>query len=314
MNLFDSNNRLFVLARQAKRLPHIALAIPLTFAIVLVGQIAGGLPMVLLLRWLVPQGSAGLSQQPTLYGAGTALFLIGAFGLIFVLLWAWLWAFEKRPFWTLGFERAGAFMQYLRGLGLGVAMFALGLAALAAMGWVAPERGGEAYEGWAAVGGVLLVAIGWAVQGAAEETLTRGWLMGVVGARYRPWLGVLVASLVFTLLHGLNPNIAPLPLLNLFLFAVFAALYALWDGSLWGIAAWHAAWNWAQGNLFGLQVSGNTDGGPILWNLQEAGPDLITGGAFGPEGGLAVTGMLVIGIAIVGARLWAKRQRATAGA
>jgi len=48
----------------------------------------------------------------------------------------------------------------------------------------------------------------------------------------------------------------PTALANLALYGLFAALYALREGGIWGISAQHTAWNWAQGNIFGLQVSG----------------------------------------------------------
>lgn len=300
--MFEPANRLFELARRGQRLPHIALAIPLTFGVVLAAQIGGGLPL-LLAQWFV-FGDRGLPQdQPLLHGAAIALFLVAAFGPIFLLLTLWLRLFEKRPLWTLGFEHDGAARKYARGLLVGCGLFAASVGLLAPFGYVAPEAGLPEREGWSALGGVLVIFLGWMVQGAAEEALTRGWLMNVIGARYKPWLGVLVSSLVFAVLHGLNPNIGALPLLNLFLFAVFAALYALWEKSLWGICATHSAWNWMQGNVFGLQVSGSAEAGPALFNLTEAGPDWFTGGAFGPEGGLAVTVILVLSIAVLAARL-----------
>lgn len=117
--------------------------------------------------------------------------------------------------------------------------------------------------------------------------------MNVVGARYGPWLGVLASVLVFAMLHGLNPSVGPLPLFNLALFGLFAALYALREGSLWGVCALHSVWNWMQGNVFGLAVSGNSGSGPTLWDLGAAGPDRWTGGSFGPEGGLSVTLVLL---------------------
>ncbi len=272
----------------------------MTAAFVFTGALVGGLPIQLGLMAIFPDGRKSLADQPFLAGLATALILVGAFGAALVLLWGWLKWVEKRPFWTLGFERDGALMKYGRGILVGLAMFVASLGLSAALGYIAPETVNPQREGWAALGGVLIIFLGWMMQGAAEETLMRGWLMSVVGARYRPWIGVLVSSLVFAILHGLNPNISLLPLINLFLFGIFAALYALWEGGLWGIAAQHAAWNWVQGNLFGMEVSGS-GGGPILLNLQETEPDLITGGAFGPEGGLAVTAMLIIAIAALAA-------------
>jgi len=58
------------------------------------------------------------------------------------------------------------------------------------------------------------------VQGPAEEVLFRGWLLPVIGARYLPWIGVLVSSLIFSLAHAGSMSYAPLvplALLNLFL-------------------------------------------------------------------------------------------------
>jgi len=83
---------------------------------------------------------------------------------------------------------------------------------------------------------------------------------------------------------------------NLFLFGVFAALYALREGRVWGVFGMHAAWNWMQGNVLGLSVSGAPPVGGTWIRLVDAGPVWLTGGAFGPEGGLAVSAVLVVGV------------------
>jgi hypothetical protein len=123
--------------------------------------------------------------------------------------------------------------------------------------------------------------------------------MPVIGARYRPIWGILSSSLVFAVLHSLNPNLNPIAILNLFLFGLFTALYALYEGGLWGVFSLHTVWNWAQGNLFGFEVSGLARPVGTLFDLMEVGPDAITGGPFGPEGGLAVTVVLVVGCGVV---------------
>jgi len=221
-------------------------------------------------------------------------------------LWGWLTWYEKRPFWTIGLERRGAGLKYLRGLWIGLIMFAVSVGISAALGFVAfEENSGGQPQGLAAVGGVLLVFLGWTIQGPEEEALARGWLLPIIGARYKPLAGIIISAVVFAIYHSLNPNVNPIAFLNLFLFGVFTAFYALVEGGLWGIFGIHAAWNWAQGNLFGFEVSGMPPVGGMLFNLMEVGPDVVTGGPFGPEGGLAVS---IILIASTGA-VWLVAER-----
>ena len=64
--------------------------------------------------------------------------------------------------------------------------------------------------------------------------------------------------------------------------------------------AMHTAWNLSQGNIFGLDVSGNVAHAALIRTSHTAGAkDLITGGAFGPEGGLAVTFVTTVCMVIV---------------
>ena len=320
MNLpFDSHNRLFELARSGKRLPHLLVAILLSVMFVLVAGIVGGIAALTIILFLsIMNGQitpAELSQpgnQATLThmlmpdtAVEQVILLVLSFAPIFLLLWAWLTLVEKRPLWTLGLERRGLGQKYLRGLVVGLLMFAASVGLPAALGYMVVENDTLQPQGLAALGGVLLVFLGWAVQGPAEEALTRGWLLPVIGARYKPWLGVVISSLVFAVFHSLNPHLSPIAVFNLFLFGVFTCLYALYEGGLWGVFGIHAVWNWAEGNVFGLAVSGGGAPGGTLFNLMEVGPDTITGGSFGPEGGLAVTVVLLIGCVIV----WNLSQR-----
>lgn len=321
-NLLSPENHLFKLARSGQRLPHLILAVGLGFLIVLLAQFTGGVIGILInLRLSITNGEVNLAtldiSDPvvvtTLLQPNTALeqviLLVFAFGPIFLLLWAWLALFEKRPLTSLGLERSGAGFKYLRGLAVGWLMFGAAIAISAAFGYIAFEAGDPQSQGLAALGGVLFVFLGWTVQGPAEEALTRGWLLPVIGARYNPTLGIIVSSLLFTVLHLLNPNLSLIAILNLFLFGLFASLYALYEGGLWGVFSLHAVWNWAQGNLFGLEVSGQPAPGGTLFNLREVGPDVVTGGPFGPEGGLAVTTVLLVSCGLV----WWANRRQTAG-
>lgn len=275
--------------------------------------------LALVIAFLVPSvlGYVGLLVGVSLVGplagpllgeAGAALVgavdlvirLVFGFGPIFLFLWAWTNLFEERPFWTLGLERGGALRRYGRGMLLGLVMFGAVVGVTALLGYAALDRTTDpGLRGTNVLGAVLLVYLGWAAQGPAEEILSRGWLLQAVGAGWGPVAGVLVSSVFFALLHSLNPNLSPISVLNLFLVGVFLALWVLHEGSLWGVFAWHGVWNWAQGNLFGYEVSGSAFEGGAFLDLRETGPDAVTGGPFGPEGGFVVTAVVLAGIATI---------------
>lgn len=152
---------------------------------------------------------------------------------------------------------------------------------------------------------ILVLLLGFIIQGSTEEILTRGWLMQVIASRHGLAWGVGLSSALFGLLHA--ANIEPSPelfagVLNIVLFGVFIGLYAAREGSLWGVCGWHAAWNWLLGLGFGLEVSGQViETTPLVIDLgtQTTVPWWITGAAFGPEGSVITTAVLLIGSVVL---------------
>ena len=113
------------------------------------------------------------------------------------------------------------------------------------------------------------------------------------------WVAVFSNAVIFAALHLLNNGISVLAFINLVLFGVFASLYFIKRGSIWGIGALHSMWNLVQGNFWGLRVSGIASECSIFRSTMVEGRSIINGGAFGPEGGLGVSGVLLIGICIL---------------
>ena len=259
---------------------------------IIISQIIGGIALVASYGLNVVETlSSGAPMSPGLL----TTVLITGFLPIFFIVWFWLWLLEKRGLASVGMGLKGALRNYLRGLLVGLLMFGGAVAVMSLLGFTEIEN---PFSG-ASTSAAFMVLIGWIVQGAGEEVVTRGFLLQIFGRTTNTLTGILVSALIFTAFHALNANTGWLPFLNLFLFGVFAALYTLWEGGLWGIFAIHSIWNWAQGNLFGFEVSGNVIESGIILDLAETGPDIITGGLFGPEGGLAVTLVLLIGMALV---------------
>ncbi len=232
----------------------------------------------------------------------TGLMLVG-FLPIYLLVWGWLRVFEHRPLWTIGMEKKEWLSKYLRGALVGSVMISAAVGLPAMFGYIQLQGNSSGVS--VATMGALILVMGWVVQGAAEEVLFRGFLLQIIGSRFGVIAGVLVTSILFALLHIFNASLGVIALINLMLFGVFAAFYTLWEGSLWGVFAVHSFWNWVQGNLFGMEVSGLPVRLEALIDLKEVGPDWFTGGAFGPEGGIAVTLLLLAGIAV----LWLLESR-----
>lgn len=238
-----------------------------------------------LLRALLGRGnSADLSMV-------TALFAT-AIGTGSALLFCYL--AEGRYPQDLGLSPRRAGAEYLVGIPIGLALFSAAIGMAAGIGAVRILPADTVN-----VPLLCLYGVGFLIQGMSEEVLCRGVLMGSLLRRCPIWVSVVTNSAVFSLLHLANNGVAPLALLNVFLFGVLASLYVIRRGSLWGACAIHSVWNFAQGNLFGASVSGNSTGPSPLNTEQIAEKALWNGGAFGPEGGLCVTAVLLIGIAVL---------------
>lgn len=286
---------MFELVRTGKKITHGVLAVFLVLIFFLIGQLlGGGMDFFIKNQHIIPEP---VLKHPNVWLAAFYEFKDDILYFIPVLIPLFLWIkfYEKRSFSSLGFQFSKAIQNYSKGIFYGGLMFCGAFALLYLLGFLEFEIGTPALQGINFIFPSVLVFVGYIFQGGTEEIILRGWLMPVVGSKFKKWIGLVVSALIFSLLHGLNPGITALAVLNLFVFGIFIGLYAINEGSIWGVCGWHTIWNWLQGSFFGLEVSGNS-GAPTIFNFKENGPDLITGGFFGPEGGLAVTIVLTIGI------------------
>lgn len=225
----------------------------------------------------------------------TAFSLLATAGVIVVTIF-YCTKLERRRLFTLGFVKKGAIPEYFAGLGIGLVMFSAAYGIIILSG----QATFNGFNAEASIPTILFFFVGFLVQGMSEEVLFRGYYF-VSGScsRNNIALAIFISSAFFALFHGGNNGISVMAMLNLFLFGIFAALYFLRRGSIWGIAAIHSVWNFAQGNIFGCAVSGTSSGSALLTTTYVGTNTLFNGGAFGPEGGLGVTIVLFIGIVIL---------------
>jgi membrane protease YdiL (CAAX protease family) len=145
--------------------------------------------------------------------------------------------------------------------------------------------------------GVAVTALVFILVGWYEELLSRGyWLQNLRDGLNLAW-GVAISSALFALAHSANPNVTWVAIVGLFAAGLFLAYGYLRTGLLWLSIGLHIGWNFFEGAVFGFPVSGSTPYTLIHQTVQ--GPELITGGEFGPEAGLIVLPAMLLGAGLI---------------
>ena len=230
-------------------------------------------------------------------------FVIGAavlFSSATLVGWACGFLFEELPFQALGWSPHHG---WLRNLAIGSAVGA-GSLVLAAI-FAAATRSFHFdldSSGAAPIGKTLAMSVFvFVFAGAAEEALFRGYPLQTLTRANLSWLGVLLTSVPFALVHLNNPNVARgFTFVNTALAGVWLAIAYLRTRSMWLPLGLHWSWNWMQASILGLPVSGISRLTPApLLHATNAGPDWLTGGAYGIEGGAACTVALLLSTLVV---------------
>jgi len=153
------------------------------------------------------------------------------------------------------------------------------------------------------------------VIGFYEELFSRGYQLknlaeGFSGKFFNPRAAIILATILtsggFGLLHVLNPHSSLSSLLNTILAGIFLATGYILTGQLAIPIALHISWNFFQGCVFGFPVSGGIFQSATFILIKQSGPDLWTGGQYGPEAGLLATISMLIGILMIS--LWVKNR------
>ena len=154
--------------------------------------------------------------------------------------------------------------------------------------------------------------------GVYEEMVSRGYHLrnmaeGLQGRFFSPRMALLAAyllsSMLFGSLHMTNPNATITSTIFLMAAGLFLGLGYVLTGELAIPIGLHITWNFFQGCVFGFPVSG-TEVSATFIAIQQSGPELVTGGAFGPESGLIGLAAIALGSALI--VLWVRRMHGKA--
>jgi membrane protease YdiL (CAAX protease family) len=219
------------------------------------------------------------------------------FGLLLLLLLAWVRFVERRPLASVGLQHEHMFRSYLRGHAIGM----ISVTAIITVIWIAggyeASHGATAYSNPSAMVSILLLLPALALQSSVEELLFRGWLLSVLARKFNVIVAIVVSSLLFSFLH-FSPDQHWLVTLGTFMFGIFACSWALRSRSILGVMGWHSGWNWLLAVGFGLPLT-SIDLGipPLLVGMRPIGADWLTGGAQGPEASVICLAYFALAIA-----------------
>ena len=219
-----------------------------------------------------------------------------SFVIILFLFIFWVKVIEKNALSSLGFVKRN-WLKYLV-WGIMISLVQMGVIAL-----VYQVSGIGSFELNELSLEPILFILGlfpfWLLQGGTEEVATRGWLLTRIAARTNLPLAIAISSSLFGILHMGNAGVTFLSVLNIVLDGVLAGLLLVYTDSIWLVVAQHGTWNYVQGNLLGFQVSGTGADASIFSFTVGSGPDWLTGGAFGAEGSIITTLVLLVSLVIV---------------
>lgn len=134
-----------------------------------------------------------------------------------------------------------------------------------------------------------------AVAAAFEEALFRGYILQTFSRSGLAWLAIALTSLFFGVVHIGNPNAGAISTANTILAGIWFGVAYLKTRDLWFVWGMHLMWNWVQGAIFGIEISGLTDLAslPLLKEI-DSGPTWLTGETYGVEGGIVATIALLV--------------------
>jgi membrane protease YdiL (CAAX protease family) len=241
----------------------------------------------------------------------------GVAGLAGAVLSVWLAVrfLDRRPFRDLGFRLdRGWWLDLLFGLALGTLLMTAIFLVESGLGWISVAGTFETTGTGAPFAlSILIPLAAFACVGFSEEAVSRGYQLRnaaeglnypTLGPRRAVVLAWVFSSVFFGALHAGNPNATALSTFNITLAGLMLGFGYVLSGQLAIPIGLHVTWNFFQNAVYGLPVSGFETFGASFLSTEQAGPELWTGGTFGPEGGLIAPAAMLLGVLLTA--LWVR--------
>lgn len=217
--------------------------------------------------------------------------------------WVMLRFVEHRPLVSLGFSLKGRGKDMLYGMLVAFAILGAGFGVGVLSGGI--DVTAVSFQPLSLLSAFIIFTFG----AVGEEIMMRGYILRrLLDARMNRFLALALSSFLFAFAHIFNPNLAFLPMLNLWLAGMLLGAAYLYTRNLWFAFSLHTFWNWMQGSVLGYKVSG-IDFGTSLIAQHMPENNVLNGGSFGFEGSVLCSVFTVV--ATVGIIWFYERRKAT---
>ncbi|MEP7213706.1 MAG: type II CAAX endopeptidase family protein [Acidobacteriota bacterium] len=135
---------------------------------------------------------------------------------------------------------------------------------------------------------------------AFEEAFFRGYMFQTLARSGLAWFAIVLTAVFFGAVHLGNPAVSSISTADTVVAGILFGIAYLKTRDLWFPFGIHLMWNWMQGSVFGIEVSGLTELSSVsIFKEIDRGPDWLTGGTYGIEGGIASTAALIITVLFI---------------
>ena len=204
---------------------------------------------------------------------------------VMLCVWLFIRFIDRKPLESIGLRIKGYEKDLKMGLALGAGLIAIGFLILFILGYLSVD--GFSFP----VGTLILYFLLFVVVSFHEEIMMRGYVLNNLMLSMNRYAALSISSVIFMSIHLLNPNVNFLSIVNLFLAGIVLGIYYIHKPNLWLPIGMHLTWNFFQGPIFGFEVSGIETKSII--NQSVRGNEIITGGAFGFEGSILATILII---------------------
>lgn len=220
---------------------------------------------------------------------GDLLFTCLVVPVAFAAYWGYVRLVERRAVTELSIARSP--QEFGIGLVVGAGLFTVTIGILWAGGFYHITGSNNWF--------MLVESMGMAVMsGFVEELMIRGIIFRIIEESVGTWIALVFSALLFGAMHLGNPHATVASAIAIALEAglLLGACY-VFTRRLWFAIGLHLAWNFVQGGIFGVAVSGTTPKGILQSTL--TGPEILSGGAFGAEASIVAVVVCVSGFVFV---------------